>query len=339
MAYGYVDTSQLPQTTQPVDFQAVWRDLQEGLGLYNQSSGWLMQNLCYKSQDAKISYAVGAMAFERATEMAEAKRQRVGWGLADVPVFKYDLGLGFTWDMLQEATRGQIDSMHAAAMQADQDNVIRQIVQKCLRAEAETIISPAGESFTYPAFCNGSGFTPPNYEGKSFAATHQHFARVASGSLDAGIKTLRDNLGEHGHKGNLILLISDSDRATVEALTNFKLAAGGLYTPGASTDIATVNANEYIGVIHSFKVRVCTWMPQYYIFGFNAAGSNNVKNPLRWRWGAIGDGLKLIQEDESRTNPLINAFYKRWFGLGVGQRTNGGAIYVAASGDYVTPTL
>lgn len=338
MAKGTFSLELLTQTRDGVPLDKVWADLQEGLRVYNEQSIAIADLLVRRTSEKTVAYPVGQMSFQRATQFAPPDRQRVGWASFDVPMAKYDLGLMFTWQFLKEATQTQIDAFHAEAMRADKDNVIKAMLQRALMMENETETS-GGITYTYPGFCNGSGYTPPAYKGKTFSSSHNHYLRYAAASLDDGIKAMKDTLIEHGHDGNRILFISTSDESSVRACTNFIAAAQALIQPASTTAIAKV-AGDYIGVIHGFQVQVCGWMPQYYYFGFNSYGVNSIQNPLIWRFmDEYGDGLLLVNEDPGAKYPLINSYYFRALGIGVQSRTNGVAMYIAASGNYVTPTL
>ena len=173
-------------------------------------------------------------------------------------------------------------------------------------------------------------FTPPAFNGKTFASTHEHYSFSGSSTTSAQAVTMMKNLREHGHNGPYELIISESDEATVRAFTDFVKATDQIVQLGANT--ATVNlAAGYIGYLtESYaRVRIVNGWVANYMTMYKSYGSNSQLNPLRVRVQKGESALRVQAFPDPRSggvspmNPLGSLMLFTEFGVGVGDRTAG----------------
>lgn len=201
-------------------------------------------------------------------------------------------------------------------------------------------------------------YIPPQYEGYIFTSAHTHFIFKDSASktfadlFDDMMKELR----HHGHTGTLSIYISTANLATVMGLTGFaKLTpAPIIFAPGGNTGSPVRYANGeiegmpgelvgyYDGIWGRAEVRYHERVPDGYAFATKSYGVNDPRNGLAIRVEpGVGFGLRLKpQLDRSPERQLDYLLFEATFGVGVSDRTNGVAGYIAnAAASYVNPSI
>lgn len=345
MPRGFNDTRDLVTTTDGVPFIRMYDDIQAALADYNQNEGFLRSNLCFVTTDEKITEGLSQnqMQFQRATEYGRPDRQRISQAERSryIPIEDFSLGVGFTRKYLQLARSDQVALQVDEATRADQELIIRSILQQVLRIEN------LGGSGIYKTFWNNDGDAPPRYIDTTFAGSHTHFLTSATVTL-ALVQSMRLKLVEHGFDLSRELWINSAEEAAVRALTGFVPVASRdqqLITnsnPFNATNVqtATVDPAQFIGVLEGFRIRVYNWMPSGYLFAYDAGNSVGLKKPLAWRNYPVSSlvGLQLFNEDPGSSFPLVNSFFARSFGLAALERSNGVAAQITA-GAYATPAI
>lgn len=345
MPRGFNDTRDLTTTTDGVPFLRMYDDIQAALNDYNSNEGFLRTNLTFTTTDEKIKEGLNQnqMQFQRSAEYGRPDRQRISQAEREryIPLEDFDLGLGFTRKYLALASSSQIALQVDEATRADQELIIRSIMQQLLRTENLT-----NGSVYYKAFWNADGDAPPRYVDTTFTGTHTHYLTSATVTL-ALIQSMRLKLVEHGLDTSRELWINSAQQTAVEALTGYVpvlsrdqlLITNSNPFNATNQEIALVDPTQFIGVIEGFRVRVYSWMPAGYMFAYDAA-PGGLGKPLAWREYPVASlrGLQLFNEDPNATFPLINSFFFRGFGLAALDRNNGVAAQVTA-GAYTTPTI
>lgn len=293
-----------------------------------------------------VEYRVGASnGFERHTEYGRPDAQRADTEGHMLPMVKYDRGLGWTWDYLEDARMEQIQADISDAIK-DARDIWRQKILTRLLKRGDDSGSPLGlgsggysPGFATTAAQTSVDFTPPAYGGTSFSDTHEHYVAISGGAFTRAVfQDAKKELREHGHEPPYEFLIGTADEDTVKGLTGFYESARTNVRYGALQDIATVedmadsNGNYPIGVIEDFVVRVVRGMPQYYGFGFKSYGNLSQRNPIRIRARKGMSRPTVMATNDPRNgspaHPLQFLMLKVDFGVGVYDRTNGTARYV-----------
>lgn len=303
-----------------------------------------------------VSYRVGVSnGMEVHTEYGLPDPKRAATEGHMLPLVKYDRGLGWTKDYLEDAIRDQIAADIADAAKDVRDRFRLSVLTRIFkRADDSGALVGLGASGYSPAFATTAAstnvdFVPPSMGGTSFQNTHEHYVTIAGGLFTAGVfSDAKAELREHGHEPPYDFIIGLSDEATVRGLTGFVGAAQTGITYANTVSVATVdsmadsNGNYFIGVIEDFRVRVVRGVPQYYGFAWKSYGPRSQRNPLRIRVRS-GSSFSAFAEPHplaSGAYPLNYMLVKAYFGVGVGDRTNGTPRYVnhAATWTDGTPT-
>jgi hypothetical protein len=354
---GYNDRSDLLRTLDGVTFPIVYADLQNALEAYNRVTNELLATVCYRTTNVGVREIIpGSMKFERGTEYGKPDRQRAHtYKSRGLPLFPYQLGIGYTRTFLQKSTLQEIDAQHVSALQADMSNILHEIMVAMFNDDSYTFTDDQAGDVTVKPLYNADSESIPDFEGVSFdASTHTHYLFTAGTTLvDADIIAMKTALKEHGHDSNRILYIAanmeTAVRGLVDGSSNPTFYPNWAYDNpnvqlGPGSTVATANVGpEFIGMTHGFAVRVLNWLPAGYLFAYNSYGGNSPMNPFGFREYNIPSlqGLQLVQDDPNDAFPLVNAYYQRDFGVGVVNRSNGVAMYLdTGNGDaYVEPTI
>lgn len=296
--------------------------------------------LVYITPDMQVQYRMGGTAvMEQFSENARPNFQKGTMDGHMLPLLSYDIGMGWTWRSLERIKPAKVQSDIQVVLDAVRDRYRLSILGRILkRTDDSGTALGLGSSGYSPGFATTAGstnvdFTPPSYQGKTFASTHEHYqASADSGSIViASVVLMRNNLREHGHVEPFDMLISDDDRAVWEALVGWYPAVDASINYAAATATANVTLQDgYIGYVQGFRVRVAPGMPNNYAFGYKSYGVNNPRNPLviRVPEDKTGLDLRLLTDGANEAEPLRGAYLFTEFGCGVGQdRTNGTTSY------------
>jgi hypothetical protein len=345
MARGFNDTRDLqPVTSDGIPFIRLFEDISAALRDYNDTASALRASLVTVTTAEKLvtGGAQGQYNFSRATEYGRPDRVRVGVSPEVerfIPLEDFSLGVGFTRKYLALATSSDVSSQVDESIRADQELIIRMILQQTLRIEN------LGVGGIYKTFWNADGEIPPRFADTTFLGTHTHFFFNASLTL-AVIQSMRLALVEHGLDVFRELWIPLNLESGIRGLAGFvPVASKDLGLIGntnvlsmPNSQVALVDPSQYIGVLEGFRIRLFNWMPDNYMFAYDAAQAL-LRKPLAWREYPVGSlrGLQLFNEDPNSSFPLVNSFFARSFGLAALNRSNGVAAQVAAS--YTTPSI
>lgn len=293
-----------------------------------------------------LEYRIGGTnGFEKHTEYGRPDSKRAELEGHMLPYEKFDRGLGWTWDYLEDARLDQIQADIADAIKDARDLWRVQLLTRLLKrgddSGANKGLGTGGLSpgFATTAASTGVDFIPPSYGGVAFASTHEHYVAIAGGAWTNDVfKDARAELFEHGHAAPYIFLVSSTDAAEISDLTDFVPAPNMNIRYGNTVDLATISSDEIapgvyaIGVIHDFVVYVVPGMPEHWGFGYKSYGNLSQRNPLRVRTtrGMARPNVMAAPDPRngSPAHPLQYMMLQIRFGVGVADRTNGTARYV-----------
>lgn len=292
-----------------------------------------------------LEYRIGSSTnTELHTEYARPDSQRASLEGHMLPYLKWDYGLGWTWDYLEDARIDQIDADIAASVQAFRDRWRLQILARFLtRGDDSGANKGLGTGGLSPGFATTAGstgvdFIPTTYGGVAFASTHEHYVAVAGGYANSVFIDVKNELREHGHQPPYTFLASPVDESAIMALTDFIPTGSTLVRYGTTVDLATVTNDEVapgtypIGVIHDSIVYIIPGMPQHYGVGFKSYGNNSMRNPLKIRTtkGQSRPSAMAFTDPRngSPAHPLQYMMVQMRFGVGVNDRTAATPRYV-----------
>lgn len=274
----------------------------------------------------------------------------------------YDLAARFTWMYLAEASAAQVESVHQAALEADNRKVFLEIMKTLFRSTNRTA-TINGQNYNVFALYNADGTVPPSYKSHTFDGTHNHYRVSGAVAVDSGdVEELLDDLKNHGYapeNGSTIFLLANTIEVTAMrawragvvsangaiARYDFIPALGqpGLIVPNVNGLIGQQVPSSFRGmtVVGSYGPVIIVeedYIPAGYLVMCASGGDANLNNPIGFREHANPAlrGLRLVK-GRDLDYPLIDSYYQRGFGTGIRQR--GGAILmqIKASGVFVAP--
>jgi hypothetical protein len=266
------------------------------------------------------------------------------------PLRLFDYSVQWTRKWFQNHRVSEWTNQMRSARTADVRNIIRAIKRAIFTATNNTGYKDRlvnNLPYTLRAFLNGDGrpIPPQPDTGAAFASNHTHFI-VAAALNTAALDALINLILEHGVAGQIRVCIAQAQEATVRALTGFQPYVDSRLTLSGNTtrveaprvDMYRVN-NRAIGIYGAAEIWVKPWIVPSYAWAYDTAPT---RKPLRWRTRegeanqAAGD-LVVAANDERY--PLRAETLEREFGIGVGEPSNGGVLFIDAGGVYVTPTI
>lgn len=327
-------------------------DIAGGLALVNAElmAIPLVSGLISVTTDLVVEYPVGVSnGYEDHTEYGEPDQKRGKVTGHMLPLRKYDRGLGWTYDMLEDARRSQLDA-DIASLIADTRNLW---VQKILTRLFKSTYDSVGSSGKSCPIADGgtadSAYVPVNYPERAdaFDSSHTHLQRL-SGITQANLETAVGHIWEHGHDGPYELLVAQADLGDWQNTSNVTGYVGRAWDQvnyGSGNDTASVISPDVHGVVTT-KYGVCLLrsnarIPTKYWAVFKSYGAQDQRNPLRVRYDArYGIGGVILAGDHIRRYPLENCISVMRFGVGVGEdRCAAVIVYNHTSGSYTSPTI
>jgi hypothetical protein len=268
---------------------------------------------------------------------------------------KYEDALGWSQDWLEEA-----------ATEDDVQNDLQLIIDRWINrvdynfwtrvlTDDENAVGTAGYDTGW-AIGTGTNvdYIPPQYLSNVFDSTHTHY--LSEDDWDDLLEAMVATLREHGIGGRLLCIISESDLATVTALSNFAKIKPSeiMYTPGgnASQPIAYTTGRpfegvpgEMIGLYNSTRglveVRYHPRVPQYYAWMTKPYGMGSPQNgPVIRQFPGKPWGLTPAVELTKHVNPrLEKVSFEADFGVGVWNRLNGVAGFKDSGETWVDASI
>lgn len=358
MARGYNAFGDiLKATIDGQDLNALWSEFQQTLQLQNDARTALASLFTFNTTLASelVPQSLGSDDFEEASEYGVPQGLRNDAALVKVgyPHKWFDKATRFTWKFLSHATAAQVSAIHASALAADNRLVFRNVLDRAFNP-----VQTVNEDGTpVLGFWNGVNGTPPEYNGDTFSATHNHYMTTGSALLESGdVDTLVDTVEHHGYglrqNGDRVIILANPVEADV--IAGYRVSTGATYDFIPSTDAPAFITSETIegdrppGSFNGLRVIGAygdAWVvsdrqiPIGYVVALATGGANSERNPMGFRQ-APQPGLQgLIQIPGDRDYPLIDSYYTRGFGVGVRSRGAGAVMQVTANAAYTAPVI
>lgn len=355
MPYGILDTKyiDLPAnidatylrgltTQRGVSFADVLTQLDARMAALNSVVDPLVASLISFTTEADVDATTPtAFALEEENEYGLPRPELAEPRKHMLPLRRYAKSLGFTEDGLEQMTLetllNQFDSMAETFSRGGRIKVLERLF-----SDAEVRIDRNSTAVS-PGFAgsgtNENAFTGTYPDGTALPGGYTHYYRDTTANRAAVIKSARNRL-KKWYPGPYDLIASQAEVDAIAALDDFVHAESDLILRAQGAAAANVPADQFLGV-YDKDIRVYHGLNELgtepNIAIFKTFGTLNSQNPLAWRYDEnFGRGAVI----RSRSlYPLDQAVIRQRFGIGVRNRTAAVLIRVAASGDYVAPTV
>lgn len=333
-------------------FEGVNRELMEKLG-----------SLVYITNEDHVFYPNGGAVTDFA-DITDEDRVETYVGNTTghmLPIKFKGRGIATTQQALLSMNEGQMMATIVDIVQSGRQTVIKEALTR-LFVDDETLV---GSSGYYVGMVGGSAsvtYTPPTYEGKTFLSSHDHYNGYDSSSGQTWITMLNAlalHVVEHGHMGQLVALVSETDVATIITALGTRFAQptpvqltvvnGGTTATlitDRQVDQSPMELGRFFGYFNSdyglMELRATARVPTGYAAVWISAGNNVPDNPLYIRvlpetgWGFYVEEVPNF----NTTYPIKHIDVKIAYGVGAGRNRTRAAIgYLVAGGVWVDPSI
>lgn len=353
------------KTPDGVTYESLWSLFTSSLDEFSKHKSALVQMLTFPvtSQTEKVP-RIGGFAFEEASEFGvpQSKRTELQFYQLAYDFKDYDLALRYTWKFLRDSGSNQVKAYHNEAMKADQKLIFRKIMEAIFDNRNRSA-SIEGLVYNVHPLYNGDTMVPPEYNGTTFTAPHDHY--IVSGGTKVDPESVEDaveHIRHHGYNestgSQIVCLCHKSDLQEVRKFrfgqtSNGTVANYDFVQSEGSSPLIVPNAEGLLG-----RQPQGTWngmkvsgsyddvlyiqeptMPAGYMLFLASGGAISGTNLVGFREheDAAWRGLRLLPGNQNRY-PLIDGFYQRSFGTGIRQRGGAVVLQIKASGSYDIPT-
>lgn len=362
--YGTRHDVLVNRTADGVDLTQIFAEIQDANELYNQAKNAFIDLLTFPTTDtgAAVPQAGwGSDSFEEATEfgvpryVGTANALKIGYTLKD-----FDLGVGYTWKFLRDATAAEVTAKIQRVYEADTKLLVQSVFRR--------LFDPGQHENEFGMTCYGlynglDGMVPPSHMGQTFDASTCHYLTTGSTTLDAAdveqsIKLIR-RFGYGMEDGSRIIVLAHPDvveqsqlaswRAGVEYVTGKKAKydfVASSNAPAFWTDLSVVgktpepdyNGLPVTGSYGGALIVETHFMPTDYVAVFATGGPGSEKNVIGLRSHANPSyqGLRQIPGN-NQAYPLIDSYFQRTFGTGVRHRGAAVALQITTAPGYFPP--
>ena len=267
-----------------------------------------------------------------------------------LPIKMFIRSMGWTFLALENRRRNQLEADLQVVVDDIRQHYQQRVLARFFKMEAEKVNDTSGASvpFADGGTADSSWIPLRSPNGSAFAYTHDHYLRQAAALTNALVLAAVQHLNEHGHEPPFDAIVSKTDAATWQALTDWRSPewAGIVYRDSSSNSdrAALQGVQEYGGYIETAEGIVRVWftprVPTSYWGMHKAYGAGSGRASLRMRIDPKkGFGWSLVPGNYVNS-PLNLAVLRSEWDIGCGEdRTNGVLVRNFASGDYVTPTI
>ena len=204
----------------------VWNEYQATINIQNAQRQKLIDLLTFSVTNPVETVPQGGAGsdFEEASEYGVPQGTRPTSGVFQLGFsFKwYDIATRFTWRFLAEASRAQVDAVHASVLEADNRLIFRDVMRTLFRNTNRTA-DINGQNYTVYSFYNGDGTVPPPYKNNTFNGTYTHFRSSGAATVDSGdldeIITSFSKLGYGAENGTqLFVMVNEAQSAAISII-------------------------------------------------------------------------------------------------------------------------
>lgn len=371
MAKGYSASGDvLVRTRDGQDLNNLWTQYNAALDVFNAQRQPLIDLLSFSVTDViEDIVQPGTERFEKASEFGIPKSVRPLPVVTQraFPFDWYDLRNGYTFQFLagngntQGATSAQLDAVLQQVMEAD--NALQyDLVMKALFNNVNRTTNYLNTAYTVTALYNADGAYIPPYNGTTFAGSHQHYIASGAATLDStDLDQLAGLITEHGYDRQngytIVILANATETAVIKTFrrgvannnaqtavydfipaqgTGFLLPVGWEVAAGSQPSNTFANMNV-VGSYGPYLIVENNQVPSGYLIGAASAGRNSNLNIIGIREHAEASlrGV-VLRPGNNGAYPLIDSFFIRGAGSGVGRR-GAAALMQVTAGAYAVP--
>ena len=351
MAYGTLSTldtlAAVRQSVIAFGEDLAWNAIAAALDAHNAQVNELLGTFVDRSTDARRSYGTADnKVMDEMDQWGLPDAQKVAVStVVDFPLRRYGNSLQWTRQWMMSNSAQQLAAEVSAIMDADRNNVIKQIKRAIYLSSnysfTDKLGYPANVSLAVKAFANndGSGY-PLGPNGEVFPTSHNHYLANATLTTTAATNLIIA-VQEHYNTGTPVVVINSADEAAWRALTGFSAYVDTRLTLNANANqpVTRLNYsdlyNRAIGIYGNAEIRIRPWAIANYAVAYIENQAPVLVMRVPSQAPQFGD-LQFNYEDERM--PLRARSYERQFGMGVWQRV-GGAVLQFNNGSYVNPTI
>lgn len=344
----------ITQTVDGADINAMWREFQATIQMWNRDRQPLLNLLSYKVSNSveRVMYPTQD-DFEEASEFGVPKGIRLGTPFYMGFPFKWwDLAIRYTWMFLADATQAQVEALNNQALDADSRLLFTRVLRALFNNVNETA-TVDGQPYNVYRLYNNDGMVPPSYKNYTFAGSHTHYLTSGAATMDAGdLDDLEDHLYHHGYNvGNgykLVILVNRQEGKIIRKLTvatgasydfipNDNVGGGVILRTGTIVGNPSGSLPGQIGTYGPWSVVEEDYLPAGYVIAFATGGEMNLGNliGIREHENTGLQGLKLVK-GATPDYPLVDSYYRHGFGAGIRHR-GAGAVMQMTAGAYTIP--
>lgn len=352
----------LTQTADGVPLNEIWTEFQQALAEWNRGRSTFQALFTFNTTDAfKLvpTQTSTGITFERASEFGEPKAGRAkpdyfrmgydfGW---------YDLSMRYTRRFLRESSAEQVRAQQVAVQEADNRLVFSGIMSALTTKPVDVPSRPISpEGLPIYGLWDGLGDVPEKFGGKTFSGSHSHYLVSGAATVDGGdLKDLIDTIQEHGYglrssNEQIVIFVHPTQ---FETIRTFRAGVSGSpydFIPSVSApaylspvDIvgdkapASYNGLAIEGSYGDAWLTKDYQVPEGYLIAVASSGPGSSRNPVAFREFPRSESQGLILAGTNSRYPLVESFYERGFGTGVGNRSAAAILQIKASGTYDNP--
>ena len=354
------------ETADHVDLNKIWDEQAAVLAEWNAHRTALVDLISYwhTSVADAVPQAQNESSFELATEFGEPTALRpsseyvaLGYGFDD-----FDRATRYTWRALRDLDSRQLQGFHDEALASDNRLVTGTILQRLF----SNVPEQNERGFSCVGLWANDGMVPPNFLGKSFPSSHNHYmisgaVDIDSGDLLEAVKHVREHgFGLTDSNQKLLCMCNERESEEIqsfranEANNNsaiskwdfipasnqpaFVLSGGGQLVgnqpPGEVFNLPSVGSYGPVSIVES------SFIPSGYFAVIATTGPGSSSNVIGVREHVTPAyrGLRQLPGNQ-QGYPLIESFYTRAFGVGTRYRGAAVVYQLKATGTYDVPAI
>jgi len=351
------------RTADGIDLNVIWTEFQSSLAEVNRIRSVISRLFTFDTTDTHALVAGDGerTEFEEASEfgLPKAARATPTYSRMGYPIAWYDLAARYTRQFLRDASRAQVDAVHANILEADNRLLFRKTLG-ALTTPGEAQARDTGLT-VYSLYRGASTDVPPPYAGRTFAPGHTHYLVSGAATVDGGdLRDLIVHIQEHGHGlrasgERLVIMVNPNEGGVIRSLRRDpdNLTQNPFDFIPSSANPAYLTDQEIVGnlppaefnglpIIGSYGdalIFESHYIPSGYVLAVATGGPNYSRNPLAFRQhpSTESQGLRMIP-GEAPNYPLTGAHYERGFGVAVRHRGAAAVMQIKASGTFEPPT-
>ncbi len=336
-------------TVDGTPLETLWDEFAARLSVFNQQHSLWIGTFGSFTEKTTMRVAIPRRAkMERATEYGQPSLVRTERVARAFYLDRWDVGIGFTQEFLDDATDAEIQANRLLVEEAWMSRQRQNVLELLMRSANFT---DPKEGLAVKRLYNNDGEVPPDYDIYTFLGTHQHYLTTAGAALvQADLTTIEDDLISHGYgdnssggAGGELLLFSPRDLVA-------KIRTFASFIPSATSQIAAILPNSGVvvgnrpsgagwkveGTLGKLAIIESTAIPAGNLVATTTGGQLAPSNVLGIRQH-INPSARGLRLNPGRNDyPLLDSFYDGYIGGGVKHR--GAALVMQeTAGAYTDP--